>query len=426
MKKLSILLLLLSTLTANAQQCTDETVLKEPGRYLDNYTGKGLRKEAFTPTEIANARKTLTAMADLCKKNLVFTGGQAKASFMLNSKGHYNQLTAGSYMYNLGFHKFVCNVKTHQLQIVVEYANVLRITANPGFERATFSFDYDDPVFRNPMNSQDIHAPRININGHYGFGNAAIVDAINNGKGFIDLSDELIAPNTMLAENRPGKGYGFVLGNSFEKAYGTSHVYRHWYITHTDIPFLIPVTRKKFLQDLLEYYEREKSALSLEVQRQIKLYQSYIASDKKNGYSSESNEKFLAKLQGDAAEINTANEKKKAYAANLLGSKDEKWLNEPAVVARDNKTFSTYDIVSKRNKESTWGRFYFTEFYTGKDGVNLYYINPEYLKKYPPTGAKPSVIKVMYRFLATEAFGNGINQSFINKLDIGGLRKLLD
>ena len=426
MKKLPILILLLSTLTANAQNCTEETVLKEPGRYLDNYTGKGLRKEAFTPVEIANARKTLTAIAGLCKKNLVFTGGQAKASFMLNSKGHYNQQTAGSYMYNLGFHAFVCHVQTRQLRIVDEYANVLRITVNPGFERATFSFDSDAPAFRNPMNSQDIHAPRININGHYAFGNAAIVDAINNGKGFIDLSDELIAPNTMLAENRPGKGYGFVLGNSFEKAHGTSYVYRHWYLTHTDIPFLIPVTRKKFLQDLLEYYEREKSALSLEVQRQIKLYQSYIASDKKNGYSSENNENFLAKLQGDAAEINTVNEKKKAYAQNLLSSKDENWLNEPAAVAKENKTFTTYDSVNKRSKESTWGRFYFTEFYTGKNGVYLYYINPDYLKKYPPASAKPSVLKIMYRFRATEAFGISVNESYIIKLDINGLRKLLD
>lgn len=399
MKVILFISLLLLGFSAGAQQtnqdCTEESVLKEPGRFLDAHVGGAIGggKEGWTAAEIANARKIMTAFEAVIKPGLVFTGGQAKASFNLNSKRHYNQQVVSSCTYNLGFHKFVCHTQTHKLGIVTEYLNVLRVTTNPDFERA-FSFDYNAAVFRNPKNSQDPLAPLINIYGYYAFGNTAVVAAINNGNDFLDVSDENIASNVMLVENRPGKGYGFVLGNNFEKATGGSYIYRHRYLTHTDIPFLIPVSRKQFLQDLLEFYEREKSYL-------------------------------LAENPGGKAEIEEANEKKKTYAQTLLNNNDPKWLAEPATVAKENKTFTTYDNISKRNKESTWGRFYFTEFYTGNEGLNLYRVNPEYVKKYPATSARPSVIKIMYRFRANDDFGNNVNKDVINKLDINGLGKLL-
>lgn len=399
MKMILFMSVLLSGFTAGAQQtnldCTEESVLQEPGRFLDAHVGGAIGggKEDWTAAEITNAGKIMTAFEAIIKPGLDFTGGQAKASFGLNSKRHYNQQNVSSFTYNLGFHEFVCHVQTRKLGIVTEYEDVLRVTANPDFDRA-FSFDYSAPAFRNPVNAQNHLAPIINIYGYYAFGNTAIVAAINDGNEFLDVSGENIASNVMLVENRPGKGYGFVLGNSFEKASGTSYVYRHRYITHTDIPFLIPASRKQFLQDLLEFYEREKSYL-------------------------------LAENPGGKAEIEEANEKKKAYAQNLLNTKDAQWLAEPAAVAKENRTFTTYDNISKRNKESTWGRFYFTEFYTGDEGLNLYCINPEYLKKYPATGAQPALIKIMYRFRANEAFGNKVNEDVINKLDMDAFRKLL-
>lgn len=392
-------ILLCAGFTAGAQatdlDCTEESVQKEPGRFLDAHVGNtiGGGRTGWTATEIAGARKILTAFEAEIKPGLNFTGGQAKASFGLNSRSHYNQQRVNSCTYNLGFHKFVCHVQTHKLGIVTEYLDVLRVTANPDFERA-FSFDYSAPVFRNPKNSQDYLDPVINIYGYYSFGNTAIVAAINNGNDFLDVSAENIASNVMLVENRPGKGYGFVLGNSFEVAGGTSYIYRHRYITHTDIPFLIPASRQQFLQDLLEFYEREKS---------------YLLNENPDG----------------KAEIEAANEKKKTYTQHLLNSKDAKWLAMPAAVAKENKTFTTYDHISKQSKESTWGRFYFTEFYTGNEGLNLYCINPGYLKKYPATSTRPAVIKIMYRFRAKDAFGNRVNETVINKLDQNAFRKLL-
>lgn len=399
MKMLMIMSLSLSGLTVGAQQtnqaCTEESVLQEPGRFLDAHVGgaMGGSKQAWTAAELANARKIMTAFEAAIKPGLDFTGGQAKASFGLNSKRHYNQQQVSSCTYNLGFHKFVCHVQTHKLAIVTEYINVLRVTANPDFARA-FSFDYSAPAFRNPENTQDHLAPIINIYNYYAFADVAIVAAINNGKDFLDVSDENIAANVMLVENRPGKGYGFVLGNSFEQAGGTNDIYRHRYITHTDIPFLIPASRKQFLQDLLEFYEREKSYL-------------------------------LSGNPGEKAEIEAVNEKKKAYVQQLLDNKDAKWLAAPAAVAKENKTFTTYDNINKRSKDATWGHFYFTEFYTGNEGLNLYCINPDYLKKYPPTGAQPAIIKIMYRFRAKDAFGNKLNEAVINKLDMEAFGKLL-
>lgn len=400
MKLLFFLYLFVCAFAAKAQQtnqdCTEESVLREPGRFLDAHVGGAIGggRDGWNTLQITNAKKTLNSIEAIIKPNLVFTGGQAKASFSLNSIDHYNQISINSCTYNLGFHMFVCNVQTHKLAIVTEYTDVLRVTTNPYFFRAFNFLNFNAPEFRNPINSNNHLAANINIFSYYGFSDEKVVNAINNGNDFLDISDENITNNILFVENKPAKGYGFVIGNNFEKAVGTSYVYRHRYITHTDLPFFIPISRKQFLNDLLEYYEREKPYL-------------------------------LTETPNAKDEIIEINEKKKAYVLGLLNSKDSKWLNEPAAIEKENKSFSTYDQISKRNKESIWGRFYFTEFYNGNEGINLYCINPEYLKKFPPSSGKPSIIKVMYRFRATEAFGNKVNEDVIKTLDMEEFRKLL-
>ncbi|HEX2627892.1 MAG TPA: hypothetical protein VHM26_02745, partial [Chitinophagaceae bacterium] len=378
-------------ITTKAQDCTDESVLKEPGRFLDNHTGKPLRGTNNTPAELANAKKTMTAFEQVCKKTLVFTGGRAKASFLMNTKDHYNQQTANVYMYNLGMHAFVCNVQTHKLAIVDEYMGVLRITGNPSFERA-FSLDTDAPEYKNTFQSKDIYGPRINMLNYYGFGDVQIPDAVNNGTDYLDLSTENIGRQGSYVLKRTDKGYGYMFENRFVN-WGIGLIYRHRYITHTDIPFFIPATRKKFLQDLLEFYEREKTYL-------------------------------VTRYSKDKDDIIKINEKKKAYAQNLLTTKDAGWLNQQAVVEYDNKTFIVpYD--PKKYLGDIYGKFHFKEFYTGTDGLKLYNINPEYIKKYPPNGAKPSLIKIAYRYRDKDRFLLSVKDDYINKLDIEGFKKIL-
>ncbi|MBS1563097.1 MAG: hypothetical protein JST39_01860, partial [Bacteroidetes bacterium] len=130
MKSIYFIGLALLAYTAQAQQtqqdCTNESVVREPGRFVDRHVGGSIGgvKEGVTAAELANARKNMQAFENIIKPKLVFTGGQAKASFGLNSRFVCNRQVAFSYTYNLGFYLFVCNIQTHKLAIVDEYQGV--------------------------------------------------------------------------------------------------------------------------------------------------------------------------------------------------------------------------------------------------------------------------------------------------------------
>ncbi|MES1224546.1 MAG: hypothetical protein ABUT20_54130, partial [Bacteroidota bacterium] len=249
---------------------------------------------------------------------------------------------------------------------------------------------------------------------------------INNGNGFVDLTDgEAGAQSNQLVENKPGKGYGYTSSNNNFVTINNNFVYRHAFITHADIPFFIPVSRKKFLTDLLEFYDHEKPVLVANMQEKIKALSKTIAESEQNNSSYLQEQKNKQALQEQSArDILLVNEQKKQTAAKLLQSKDEKWLNQQAVVQVDKSFAVPYD--RNRNLEEVYGKFYFNDFYTGKDGSYLYQINPDYLKKYPPNATKPSLIDVMYRFKTGDTFLLGVNESFINQLDLDGFRKLLE
>lgn len=418
MKKIVLIGLLFYGFAAQAQfnalakqmnkDCTSESVLKEPGKFLDAHIGgvAGGGKEGISSTEIANAQKMMQAFENIIKPKLQFTGGLAKASFGLNSKAYYNQFSACSYTYNLGFHAFVCNVQTHKLAIVDEYQGVLRVIGNPSFQKAFNSFGGNAAAYKIPANSQHVNAPFIAILNYYGFADSRVVNAINNGNGFIDLNNEQAGnlSSFLVIENKPGKGYGINFPNSGFVTVNNDFVYRHAFITHNDIAFFIPITRKKFLQDMLEYYDREKVGVVPLLEEKVK--------------------NKITNAELNLKEFYEVNARKKATAQNLLTNKDEKWLNQQAVIPGDNKAFV---VPTDRNRYlgDVYGNFYFTEFYTGTEGFSLYQINPEYLKKYPPNGTKPAVIDVMYRFKPNYNFLMGVKESFIDQLNLDEFRKLL-
>lgn len=414
------------------KECTDESVQNEPGRFWDAHSGwaTGGGKGEYTSTEIANAKKMMTAFENVCKPKLQFTGGLAKASFATGSRSFYSQWVTNTYMYNLGFHKFVCNIQTHKLAIVDEYQGVLRVTANPSFQTVFHSFEGSIAAYKIPANSQQANTPFIAVYNYYAFGDDRLVNAINNGKGFIELpvegiGDQLNQSNGQVLENKPGKGYGWNGSNGFVTMGAVGFIFRHAFITHTDIPFFIPVSRKQFLTDLLEFYDREKPELVANMQDKIKNLAKTIIESGKNNSSYLQGQKDRQAIQEQAAkDILTISEQKKQTVTKLLQSKDEKWLSQQAIVQGDNKAFT---VPSNRNinAKEIYGNFYFTDFYTGSEGLKLYQINPEYLKKYPPNGAKPAIIDVIYRFRTGDKFLTGVNDSFINQLDLGEFRKLL-
>ncbi|MEE1944776.1 hypothetical protein VRU48_06640 [Pedobacter sp. KR3-3] len=411
------------------KDCNGESVLKEPGRFFDAHVGWTTSggKAGYTSAEIANANKIMTTFENLCKPKLQFTGGLAKASFGLSSGIFYNQLPVYSYIYNLGLHQFVCNVQTHKLAIVDEYQGVLRVIGNPLFQKVFNAIEGNANAYKVPANSQNINAPFIAILNYYGFADSRVVNAINNGNGFIDLNAEQTGNLSLyqVVENRPGKGYGINFPNSGFVTVNNDMVYRHAFITHTDIPFFIPITRKKILQDMLEFYDREKPELVANMQDRIKkLAKTIIESEKTNSSYLQDQKNRQVLQEQSARDILAVNEQKKQTVTKLLQSKDEKWLSQQAVVQPDNKSF-TVPYNRNINSKEIYGNFYFTEFYTGTEGFSLYQINPEYLKKYPPNGIKPALIDVMFRFKPNDKFLMGVKESFIDQLNLDEFRKLL-
>lgn len=424
MKKIFLFSILFHSVVCLAQDCTEESKLKEPGRFLDAHTGKPIGgTQVYSPVERATINKMLTSFENVCKANLQFTGGQAKASFGMNTGPMYCQTRMPSYTYNLGFHAFACNIRTHKLAVVDEYQGVLRITANPWFD-PTFSIDRNNEAYRIPANTTNANAPLINICAYYGFAQSKHVDAINTGNQFFDLAANGIDEQGTILEIKPGSGYGYTTSNGFIN-FNNELIFRVAYITHTDLPFFIPVSRRKFLTDLLEYYDREKPVLTSAIQEKIKMLKTTITESEKNKspYLKDQKDR-LALLEQSAQEIPTVNEGKKQTATKLLQTKDENWLSQPAAVQAYNKTF-TLPLDRKRNMEEVYGKFYFTDFYTGTEGIYLYTINPDYIKKYPPTGGKPSLIKVLYRFRPNDKFLMNVLGDYISKLNPGEFRKLL-
>lgn len=409
-----------SALFATAQDCTEESILQMPGKYLDAHSGKqpGGSKQGFSAAEINTAKNTMTAIDKICKKTLVFKGGQAKASFGLNSKPSYNKKPVNSYTYNLGFHAYACNVQTKKFAgVVSEYQGVLRVTANPDFYTAfssSFSILANDYKYK-----QD----NINVFTYCAFGNEKIAEAINKGGHFFELTDENAGNQNQVLEIKQGSGYGWYSSNGFIKM-NNSFIYRHAYITHTDVPFFTIVTRKQFLNDLLEYYKLEKPIIVSEYKKQItQLKESIKEAEKINSKYLQSQRDRLAVLNKDASLIDTIHQLKKQKVINLLQTKDENWLNEQAIVLQDNNSF-TIPNDYKRNMKGVYGEFYFNGFSNDNKGVHLYKINPEYLKKHPTTGSKPALIKIMYRF-KTSPFLQSVNDDYINKINLEDFRKLL-
>lgn len=426
MKRILLLCLLIHSLGIHAQNCTDESVRNEPGRFLDNHTGKKLGGSAYTTAQKAQATKLMQDFENVCKKNISqFTGGQAKSSFFgLSGKMFYGTQLTYERTYNLGFHEFVCHVQSRQLKIVDEYQGVLRINGNPDFRKIFENIDQGNPLYRQPMNSPDVNAPMLAVFEYMGFEHPEIVESINKSNGYFDATEETVGgQGTQLLKTKNGGGLAY----SFEdrSVDWSGYTFRHWFFTHTDIPFLIPVSRKEFLQAVLEYYEREKIALTDNMQKMLTTARSGVAEMEKNKNPYLQNQKDrLALLEKSAGEIPIINEQKKATAKKLLSEQDEKWLNSQVIIQHDNKAFRI-PSDPKRDLSAVYGKFYFTDFYTGTYGYKLYRINPEYLKKYPANGPKPAVIEVMYRYSTLNKFTLSVRDKYINNLDFEGIRKLL-
>lgn len=384
-----LLITLLLTSSAFAQPCTKtDDLLSIPGS-LKDHTKTPVGGGRFTAQEKPVAMKTLIAAENLCKKNFSLKGGEASSWFHVEDGGYYDVYKFSSYRLKIGFYQHVCvgGKKINSDEYTVDF----NIAVNP---------DLGNKYFLAPNPGTDefyINRPKLGYLPIPIFRYLSMPstegEAISTGKGFID--------------NTQGNNY-----------YKHTDVYRNWYITKTGTQVLLPVSRREFLESLLEFYDREKQFITKRMNSKISESVRYMAEYQKSGnkamYQSHLENKQAA--EKTLTELESILSAKRQLPEELL-KKETAWLQQPATL--DPKKPMQFD--NNYTRES----MVFTGFFSGPTAKTIYRINPVIAAALKTQPAKPLFFQVQYRFKSEELFSKQITEGFVKGFDFEGLRKLL-
>ncbi len=408
---------------AYTQPCSSNEELNAlPGKYIDAAHCEWPQQKAHwldqlvTATNKAAASKLLTRIETLEKesrKNFNLTGGVLKSSFGTPSNAVivYGKNALLSYDLNTGYHEYFCY--KNNLKVNDEYSIVFRAYVNrfkdiePAF---TFSDDYAYYETYNKYNGKFIAL--------FGFIKQTEIKNINNGKGYYqDIAESSV---------KPGDRSTFIT--------------RHWYFTKTGIQILIPVTRKEYLEALLEYYNRE----AIYTAGKIKEIETECAGMMKDPVKYpqlyENGKKNLTARKARYPDWQKKIEQKKAIVQKALKENNEDWLSKPAIVKAQKDHFSwknyygpgtndyvTVDVYYADTPEDAknTGAFTFSGFWDNKGGTMLYKYNPEYFKNAEKNPVKPFMIQLSYRYINTNP-GKALVENFTDNFDFDAVRNMLE
>lgn len=401
--KTGLALLALSSIvisTLNAQECkTTEDLLHTQGILKDHKKTpiQGFVDD-FTAAEKSVALKTLNNMESYTIRNFTIQGGHAEAWFNFNEFYYFDTYLHKSYKYKIGFYPFVC-VNGIQKN-GSEYISDFEITANPSIHyyfKIPSEFESSNSYF-DAIHKQK-SGPQIAAFRYLVFPNANIASTISNGNGYYE--------------------------NDFGDEYNNRRdIYRIWYITNRDKKLLTEVSRKEYLNNLLEYYEREKLLLFDRNDRKIADAKKYITEYEKSG------NKVLVKSHLEDQET-ALNERalltnryttKKQKVLTILSSKSDEWLQQ---AARINPEMRDNGYCDNSHDFQQWGYFTFTGFCENDKAVNVYKWNSEYFKIQLQSPTEPLFFKVSFRYKANTPFTLQIKDNFIEQFDVEPLHKFL-
>jgi hypothetical protein len=383
-----------------AQNCTSTNdLLNDAGTYRDAaQTPYGGFVADFTAAEKKQAVKTLkTAETDI-KKVFRINGGNAHAWYQFNQKDLFEIYPHSSYTYKIGFYQHVCvNGKKITTD---EYTSDFSITANPSIvpyfdipaEYASYGSGFD--VIPGKTGTAKIALLRF-----LAFDNNKQAEYINTGEGYFD-------------DDR------FDTENQFRD------IYRTWYIIPKNKKILLEVSRKEYLESLLEFYECNFAIVSKKYNIQIREANEYLPKYEKNGNKA-MYQSHLENKQNAEKEISSCamkKEIKKSRIKELLRTQSDEWLKQSAVINPKIRDNSYCDNNSDFEKT---GYFTFNEFYLGADGKKVFKWNPEYFKEQTASPATPLFFKILFRYKANTPFTLNIKDDFIKNIDFEAIKKLL-
>lgn len=383
-----------------AQDCkTNAEVDATPGKYLTaaQYPWPAVRAEYFnklaTAADKAMAKQTLGQIEKIEQQShngFTLTGGNWENSYATIGYEYAGNIKLGQYIFQAALYELFC--ANGKLVRNSEYSSVLRIYVNAipvntlsrfinnpfGSSMGDYDFGLQYMDWKNHKTA-DVNAQLISLFTYFSCNSNSLIDAINSGENYFqDVPEKDIKPN-----NR------------------NNYIYRYWFIKKKDIPVVVPVSRKEYLQSLLEYYEREK------------LYFPKLIVELTSNH-----DKDIEHSYGNW-EADVAN--KIAVVKKELETHDEKWLSGQVVINRIEDNSQTYKAGLK--ERTNYNRFW--KFYDNENKSEpLYKYNPAYFKT-TSVSAKPQLATIAFRYVTIPSSLRMVN-NFTKNFDFGALRKLLE
>lgn len=394
-----------------------------PGIYTDHTNPKyGKNSIKGSAQELSAMNKQLIAIEKLeeqSRKNFELTGCVARVSFSGGTKNTYGKVFCNGYGYQLSFYEYVCHVTEHLPKIVDEYRSVLRVDINPYIMTGTakaggtgeFHLKYGNPSYEIPIEAKV--GPNFE----------------NDSKNNPSRVSQYISENDMRTSRTNdyknkhadflkiinGDGYveNWMSGDKYDKRGPNSYQWidRHYIITKPGIPLLIAVSRKQYLEDMLEYLEIEKANFEYDNAKRLKGYA--------NGGDKDYAVKARAALEADKLAYPKFYESRKTKAKDLLANQKPEWLQQPAIVDNNNKTYDAKDRLE------SMGKFYDAE---GEYQSALYILNPNYFKAGSTPSTKPQFIEVQFRYERglDHGFSERLISNFEKNFDMEALKKMIE
>lgn len=385
---------------SQAQNCKTNADLENvPGKYQTaaEYPWPAVRSEYFknlsTAADKTIARQTLGEIEkNEAKSHTGFnlTGGNWESYYSTKGYGYYGNAKLGQYNFESSLHEFFC--LNGKLKRNDEAGTILRIQVNTipvntlnhflsnpfGSSMGEYDFGFQFQDWKNHQ-SVNVNDPLICLFNYFSCTNEQLIKAINAGEDYFqDVAEKDIRPN-----NR----------NNF--------IYRYWFVKKKNIPVLVPVTRKEYLQSLLEYYEREK------------LYFPRLIAELTANHS-KTIEHSYGGWEKDLAD-------KIAVVNKVLSDNKEDWLQQQAVINQSEDNTQNYKAqLKERTNYNRFWKFYTTE----KSSVPIYKINPDYFVTNKAGAATPQLITVAFRYVSMPLSLKLMNH-FSDNFDFDSLQNLL-
>jgi hypothetical protein len=399
------------------------------GIYTDHtnpkYGTHGIKGSASVKAAMTKNLIAIEKLEEASRKTFKLTGCAARVSFSGGDNTTYEKNIHTSYSYALGVYAYVCHVRELTTKIVGEYQTVLRVDINPSLVSAgsllkpgtgdlsfnrtatTLMWGYDFPA--DALLGLNYETDRVkkptNVSKYISESNLLA----GRSSAYRSYHDDFLKLNA-------GNGYteNYMRGSQYDKVTENSYrlIDRRYLITKPGIPLLIPVSRKQYLQDLLEYFEIEKTNFHFRVDDLLK----NSATD-----NSSSGIQQKKTWQAHKAIYLQHYEAKMAKVKELLSSKSEEWLQLPAVVAGGNATKDATERLAQT------GVFYEAEDYD-KNIFALYVLNPAYFTTSTGPSTNPKLIEVSFRYELNKdkGFSERLISNFEKNFDFDALRNMLE